>query len=135
MRRSHLSDEELAAYDHIPVELARRVVLWELPRVPGQFAGITLGRHVLTSGRKDRTGRSMLIAHELVHVRQWAELGVIGFAARYLAGFVAGLRAERRWMPAYRAIPAEVEARELATAWRVRTQGHRGTPAAGDATA
>ena len=131
MRRSPLNAAELAAYDHIPTALARRVTVWELPKVPGQFVGITLGRHVVVSGRKNRTGDSMLLAHELVHVRQWAELGAVGFLVRYLTGFVAGLRVERSWMPAYRAIPAEIEAREIARSWRVRTQGHRGNPVDG----
>lgn len=131
MRRSPLNAAELAAYDHIPAALARRVTVWELPKVPGQFVGITLGRHIVVSGEKDRAGRSMLLAHELVHVRQWAELGAVGFLVRYLADFVAGLRAERSWMPAYRAIEAEVEAREIARSWRVRTQGHRGDPVDG----
>ncbi len=57
---------------------------------------------------------SLLLVHELVHVRQWGELGVIRFLWRYLTGYLGG-----RWKglghhAAYLAIPLEVEARVTA---------------------
>jgi hypothetical protein len=56
----------------------------------------------------------LLLVHELVHVRQWGELGVIRFLWRYLTGYLGG-----RWKglghhAAYLAIPLEVEARVTA---------------------
>ena len=71
----------------------------------------TVDPAVLTAA-KYRPG--LLLVHELVHVRQWGELGVIRFLWRYLSGYLGG-----RWKglghhAAYLAIPLEVEARVAA---------------------
>lgn len=61
-------------------------------------------------------GWPLLLRHELVHVRQWRELGVVGFLWRYLGSYLAlRLRGWPHWA-AYRRIPLEVEA-----AWLART--------------
>jgi hypothetical protein len=78
---------------------------------PGS-AAMTLGRHVLI--RRERLGDAALLHHELVHVRQWREQGVVGFLARYLAAYLRGRAAGMGHWDAYRAIPAEAEAREAA---------------------
>ena len=81
------------------------------------ISAMTLGHNifvdpaVLTSA-KHRPGQ--LLVHELVHVRQWGELGVIRFLWRYLSGYLGG-----RWKglghhASYLAIPLEVEARVAA---------------------
>ena len=54
--------------------------------------------------------------HELVHVRQWRELGVVRFLREYLGAYLRG-----RWngyghQEAYRRIPLEVQAEREATA-------------------
>jgi Domain of unknown function (DUF4157) len=72
---------------------------------------IFLDPAVLTAAQH-RSG--LLLVHELVHVRQWGELGVIRFLWRYLSGYLVG-----RWKglghhAAYLAIPLEVEARVTA---------------------
>lgn len=71
-------------------------------------AATTLGRWVLI--RPDALGSTRLIRHELVHVRQWRQLGVGGFLRRYLAAYVRWrLRRYPHWA-AYRRIPLEIEA-------------------------
>lgn len=61
----------------------------------------------------DRTALARLLRHELVHVRQWAEFGAIGFIRRYLGAYVAGRRSGMSHDAAYRAIPLEREAQEV----------------------
>lgn len=71
-------------------------------------AATTLGPFVLI--RPDAVGSDRLRAHELVHVRQWRQLGVPGFLVRYLAGYLRWrLRGYPHWA-AYRRIPLEIEA-------------------------
>ena len=60
---------------------------------------------------------SALLAHELVHVRQFHDKGLLRFTLDYNKSFVTGLVTERRWSKAYRPIPAEVEARSETTPW------------------
>jgi hypothetical protein len=127
-----LNETEVEAYDVVRPGLARRVRLVRVPGLPGGYAGMTLGRFVLLARPVPDDGTSPLLAHELVHVRQWAELGVAGFAARYLGGFGRAFRRHRRWRPAYLDIGLEVQARIEATAWRRRTEGRRRGGSGGD---
>jgi len=55
-----------------------------------------------------------LIVHELVHAQQWARLGGFRFLWEYLAGYFGGRLTGLSHQEAYRAIPIEVEAREIA---------------------
>jgi hypothetical protein len=125
-----LTADEVARYDVVPAELARRVRLVRVRFLPGGYGAMTLGRLVLLARPVAGDGSSALLAHELVHVRQWAELGVVGFLARYLWGFAAGLGRARRWRPAYLAITLERQARAEAAAWRHRRSAGPGS--AGD---
>ena len=76
--------------------------------VPRGAAAITLGRWI--SVRRAACHNEHLLRHELAHVRQWRELGWLGFLRRYLAAYLAGrLRGLGHW-DAYRQIPLEVEA-------------------------
>lgn len=122
-RVRRLGSAELAAYDVLGPDLAARVRLVRVPRVPGPFVAITLGRVVLLGTDVAADGTSPLLAHELVHVRQWNELGVPGFLARYLVAFGRGLWRHRSWMAAYRDIGLEREARMGAEAWIHRRAG------------
>jgi len=70
---------------------------------------MTLGPLVLI--RRDHLGDEALLAHELVHVRQWKQLGVPRFLWRYLSAYFRGRRAGLSHKAAYLAIPLEVEAR------------------------
>ena len=113
---------ERSAYDHIPAGVAGRVRVQRVPVLPPRADAMTLGPLVLV--RRDemrhRTGRRELLAHELVHARQWAELGVARFLWRYLRGYAANRRRLRRHYDAYLAIPLEVEARAEAEGWAAR---------------
>jgi hypothetical protein len=60
----------------------------------------------------DRLGR--LVVHELTHIDQWRRLGPIGWSKAYLGGYRRGRRAGLSRHEAYRAIPLEVEARDVA---------------------
>ncbi|MFV0524299.1 MAG: hypothetical protein ACK5RL_07375 [Acidimicrobiales bacterium] len=125
-RFRRLSADEIGRYDVLPAQLAVRVRVIRVPRPPGPFVGITLGRFVLLARDVPVDAPSGLLAHELVHVRQWHELGVVGYLWGYLGDFGRQVRRHRSWLRAYRDIRAEREARHIASAWADRqTDGHR----------
>lgn len=113
-----LSDHEKRAYDHVPAPVLDRARVRVVPLLPPATAGMALGRWVLV--RRGREADRALLAHELVHVRQWHERGTVVFLARYLGAYARGLVRTRRHRAAYLAIPAEVEARAEAAAWAER---------------
>ncbi len=124
MRR--LTERELDAYDVVPRALAERVRVVRVPFLLPGTSGMTLGRVVLVVGDDDHDGTRKLLAHELVHVRQWHELGVARFLVRYVTSYLVQLARHRRHRRAYFAIGLEVEAYDLADAWastRRRTAG------------
>lgn len=51
-----------------------------------------------------------LIAHELVHVRQWRTDGVVGFCRHYLTDYARGRALRLGHRGAYRAVAYEAEA-------------------------
>lgn len=75
-------------------------------------AGMTFGRNIfLRRGHEQDSG---LIAHELVHVVQWRELGPALFLWRYLVPyFLFRLNGLTHW-ESYRRIPLELEATRAA---------------------
>lgn len=87
-----------------------RVIL--VPRLMPGVAAMTLGRVILL--RQEHAADPALLAHELVHVRQWRELGAARFLWRYLGSYARSRAAGLGHQKAYEAIPLEVEARELA---------------------
>ncbi len=112
-----LNDIELDAYDVLPRDLARKVRVHQIRGIPGGYAGMTLGHHVLLARAIEADGTSALLAHELVHVRQWADQGLVGFSSRYLSSFGRNLSRHRRWSSAYSDVDAEREARQETTDW------------------
>lgn len=126
-----LNDAEISSYDVVAPAVARRVRVYRVPLIPGGYAGMTLGRHVLLARDVAADGNSALMAHELVHARQWHDLGAIGFSARYLGSFGRNLARERRWQHAYRSIEAEVEATKETTDWLRRRARDGLTPESG----
>jgi hypothetical protein len=102
-------------------EIAAKVRVVSVPYIPGGYDGMTLGYHVLLARPVGDDGQSALLAHELVHVRQWAEDGRIRFSTRYVLSFLRGLASHKRWGPAYRSVDAEVEARIETTDWLRRS--------------
>jgi hypothetical protein len=115
-----LTEHEIATYDVVDSDLARRVTVIRIRFLPGGYAGLTLGRTIFLTDDVSTDGTSTLLAHELVHVQQWADQGLVGFGARYLGQFVRGLAKHRSWNEAYRNIDAERQARREATAWNRR---------------
>lgn len=69
---------------------------------------MTLRRHVLV--RREHVHDQPLLAHEMAHVRQWAELGSVGFLSRYLGAYLRGRARGLSHRDAYRGIPLEQEA-------------------------
>lgn len=124
-RVRRLSPLELAAYDHVPLEVAERVRVVRVPVLAAGADAMTFGALVLVrhEGMADRTGRRELLAHELVHVRQWSELGGARFLWRYLTAYARNLRRFRSHAAAYRAIPLEMEAYAEAQVWSARRAG------------
>jgi hypothetical protein len=116
-RRRLLDTDELARYDHLALPILERVRLLRVPFLPPAVDGMTLGRWVLLRGDRIDHRRSVLIAHELVHVRQFAELGPLRFVSRYLLEYVRNLVRLRSHRAAYANISLEIEARREADRW------------------
>jgi hypothetical protein len=76
-------------------------------------AATTVGRVVFIRRGSERSAR--LIRHEREHVRQYAQLGIVGFFVRYLRSYVRLRSSGHSHWAAYRRIPLEIEA-----AWRAR---------------
>ncbi len=78
-------------------------------------AAITLGRRIYVSPSVADAGverLERLLRHELAHVRQVRELGLIRFLCRYMRDYIRLRRSGLSSHLAYSAIPFEVEARE-----------------------
>lgn len=117
-----LTTDERAQYDHVPEQDLRQTILVRIPPMIGPYRGLTIGRLVLLAEAVPANKPSALLAHELVHVRQFREQGLPRFTWRYNSAFVAGLVRLRSWNKAYLAIPAEVEARQLTGKWARRAR-------------
>ena len=115
MRR--LNPQEIASYDLVPAGIARRARVQQVPVLAPGTHGMTLGRLILVLRDDDRSGRRTLLAHELVHVEQYAQLGTVRFLRRYLREYFVGLWRLRSHHRAYLAISFEAEARAAAARW------------------
>lgn len=73
-------------------------------------AGVTIGRHIFYD---TDTPSATLVRHELVHVKQYAQYGVVGFLTRYFYHYLKGrIQGLSHW-DAYYKIPFEIEAYKL----------------------
>jgi hypothetical protein len=81
---------------------------------------MTIGRFVFLRGDRIDDRSTTLLAHELVHVRQFAELGAFRFLLIYVGSYLKNLVQLRNHRAAYLAIPLEVEARREAAEWAER---------------
>ena len=61
----------------------------------------------------DSVRLARLVSHELVHVRQWQDLGTLKFLRRYLSDYLRGRRKGLSHSQAYLAISLETEARQI----------------------
>lgn len=113
-----LSKSEIDKFDHLPRAMTKRARLKTARWLPPQADAMTLGNTIYV--RPGHQDSDRLIAHELVHVRQWAELGRVGFLARYLSSYFRNLARLRNHMAAYRSIPLEEEARAGADTWKAK---------------
>jgi hypothetical protein len=95
------------------VRLERRDGYWLLVGVaaPGARA-TTFGPLILM--RERGVGDERLLRHELEHVRQWREQGVMGFLRLYLGAYLRWRLSGYPHWGAYRRIPFEIEAEWLA---------------------
>lgn len=95
--------------DGAPACRAWMVVLprWMRLLPSGGYEATTIGRYVFLGRHDPEPG---LLAHESVHVWQWARDGIFGFAWRYLSDYVRGRRRGLDHDAAYRAISYEQEA-------------------------
>jgi len=103
---------------HLSARIRPRFPRWLAPLVRGDVVAITLGRSIyLRDGVAARSESDLtrILLHELAHVRQVAELGLIRFLFRYVRDYfrlrTSGLSASA----AYSAIPFEIEARAAET--------------------
>ncbi|MCY3648400.1 MAG: DUF4157 domain-containing protein [Acidimicrobiaceae bacterium] len=116
MRR--LNAQEIARYDLVPPEISRRARVQKVPFLAPGSHGMTVGRLILLLRDDDHSGRRTLLAHELVHVEQYAQLGAVRFLRRYLREYFANLCRLRSHRQAYLAISFEAEARAASERWR-----------------
>ena len=86
--------------------------LWVGGPVPPGSAAITIGSVI--SVRRRWAADARLLRHEEEHVRQWRELGYVGFLRQYLGAYVRWRRQGFGHVAAYRLIPLEVEAEAAA---------------------
>ncbi len=124
MRR--LTPAEVAAYDMVPPELVSRVWVQKVPILAPGVRGMTIGRLVLLRSDDDRSGRRMLLAHELVHVVQYEHLGVARFLWRYVSEYARNLWRLRSHRQAYLSISLEVDARAVSALWAIERPGVEG---------
>jgi hypothetical protein len=112
-----------------PAELANQVGIGDIDRIAlqpapgwmvrtwrGDVAAMTLPwaiyvRQDVLGGDSLRLAR--LVSHELVHVKQWQQLGTSRFLVRYMRDYLRGRRRGLSHHQAYLAISLEKEAREL----------------------
>ena len=117
-RAEPLGKAAAARFDHLPPAMVAGAKVKLARRLPRQADAMTIGRTIYV--RPGHEQSQSLLAHELVHVRQWQQYGSLGFLRRYLWAYLRNLVALRDHMAAYRAIPFEAEAREEAAAWKAR---------------
>jgi len=117
LKRRNLEPDEIEVYDHVASAVLDRVRLVKTNLLPPAADGMTVGRFVFLRGDRIQERSTALLAHELVHVRQFAELGPVRFFKQYLGAYFTNLWKLRSHRAAYLAIPLEEEAREAASSW------------------
>lgn len=122
IRRRALDLEEIHAFTHVGDEVLERVRLIRTNLLPRAADGMTIGRFVLLRGDRITQRGTTLLAHELVHVRQFAELGAVRFLSQYVGAYLRNLWKFRNHRRAYLEIPLEIEARREAAEWAEQPQ-------------
>jgi hypothetical protein len=104
----------LVDIDRVPV---RRAPKWMVKSWRGRVGAMTLPWGIFVRGdllAGDRSALARLVKHELVHVRQWQELGPIRFPIRYISEYLKLRSTGLGHQHAYERISFEHEARQLA---------------------
>ena len=124
LERTGLDSSELKALIH-PITPGR-IAVKPAPVIMRGFWGkgigaMTIRRSIYVdptflAGQERRLG--LLVIHELVHARQWFNLGAFGFLRGYLSGYLKGRLRGLGHRDAYLAIDFEVEARDLVERFR-----------------
>ena len=92
----------------MPIERRDGYWLWVGGPVPPGASGITVGR--LVAIRRGHEGSERLLRHELEHVAQYEQLGVIGFLGRYVSAYARSRLRGYGHRAAYLRIPFEASA-------------------------
>lgn len=117
-----LTGEQVERFRHAPERDRQRMRLLVVPVwVPG-IAATTFGWLVVV--RRGHETDDRLLVHELVHVRQWREIGAWRFLTAYLGEYLAARRRGSGHVDAYAGISFEQEARSVAA----RTLAERTNP-------
>lgn len=102
----------LTEVDRVPIRLAPR---WMQRMWVGPVWAMTLPWAIYVHPARVRDPRlGRIVFHELVHVRQWQQLGAVRFLARYLFDYLRARLRGANHAAAYRGIRFEVEARTIA---------------------
>jgi hypothetical protein len=112
-----------------PLELSSRIGVDDLDRIPirpaprwmarawrNNLAAMTLPRAIYIRREVlagDSASLARLLGHELVHARQWEQLGSFRFLRQYLGDYFKGRLQGLKHHQAYQAISLEKEAREV----------------------
>lgn len=116
-RQRTLDQDEISSFTHVGDDILSRVKLIRTNLLPRAADGMTLGNLVLLRGNRIEDRATPLLAHELVHVRQFAELGPGRFLVQYVGAYLKNLLKYRNHRKAYLEIPLEIEARREASEW------------------
>lgn len=119
-KRRSLERDEIDEFSHVAAGVLGRVRLVRTNLLPRAADGMTVGRFVFLRGDRINDRSTTLLAHELVHVRQFAELGAVKFLIAYVGPYLTNLFRLRSHREAYLAIPLEIEARREAAEWAER---------------
>ena len=117
-RRRVLDHNEIQGFSHVADGVLERVRLIRTNLLPPAADGMTIGRFVFLRDDNISKSGSSLIAHELVHVRQFAEMGAFRFFSAYLSAYFKNLWRLKNHRQAYLQIPLEQEARAETERWR-----------------
>jgi hypothetical protein len=88
---------------------------WMRLLLPRNVVAITLGRRIWIARELPAAQREVVLRHELAHVRQMHQFGVLPFLVRYLGEYVANRVRRMGHDAAYRAISFEREAFDAET--------------------
>ena len=119
LNMTYLTPNQMKTYARLcPLAELARVRIHQVRWLPNRAGAMTLRNHILF--RETRDDPSYLMAHELVHVRQFAEQGTARFLFIYVVDYLGGLVKFRNHRLAYLNIGFESAARAEVDHWARR---------------